>query len=189
MRKGFTLVELLVGMTIMGLLIVGAMMVYTSSMRSFYQTRTDIDLTTENALGMQRVATSLKGAYSMEILDSGYSVRYFMPLMSSVPDPVTGELEIVDPLVSDGIERWFVIENGRLISRGGGNADRELVENIVAIDPEPGSSQYNQAYVPFQLTTIGSRRALTINFITQDQVLGKARYVRMKTTVIIRNSV
>ena len=71
MRKGFTLVELLVGMTIMGLLIVGAMMVYTSSMRSFYQTRTDIDLTTENALGMQRVATSLKGAYSMEILDGG----------------------------------------------------------------------------------------------------------------------
>lgn len=189
MRKGFTLIELLVGMSIMGLLIVGAMTVYTSSMRSFYQTRTDIDLTTENALGMQRVATSLKGAYSMEILDGGMTVRYFMPLMSSVVDPVTGEFEILDPLTSDGIERWFAIENGQLISRGGGNSDRELVENIIAIDPEPDSSQYNQVYAPFQLTTIGSRRALTINFITQDHVLGKERYVRMKTTVIIRNSI
>ncbi len=187
--RGFTLVELLVGMTIMGFLIVGAMTVFTASLKNFYVTTTDHDLTTENALGMQRVAGTLRGAYSMEVLSGGIVVRYFMPLKSAAVDPVTGEQEYVEPLESEGIERWFVIENGQLISRGGGNADRELVENIVAIDPEPESSQYNQTYVPFQLTTIGSRRALTINFITQDQVLGKPRYVRMKTTVIIRNSI
>ena len=191
MRKGFTLAELMVAVLIMGLLIVGAMTVFASSMRSFYQTQTDIDLTTENTLGMQRVADTLRGAYSMEVLDGGTTVSYFLPLMSNVVDPVTGQIEIDDPLQSDGVERWFVVENGVLISRGAAgnsNFNQELVENIILIDPEPNSSQYNQTYAPFQLTTIGSRRALTINFITQDQVLGEPRYVRMKTTVIIRNS-
>jgi hypothetical protein len=63
-----------------------------------------------------------------------------------------------------------------------------LARNVVLTDPDPESSQYNQAYAPFQLTTIGSRRALSINVITQDQVLGKPRYVRLKTTVILRNN-
>lgn len=189
--RGFTLVELLVGMTIMGLLITGAMTVFAATMKNFYVTRTDIDLTTDNALGMQRVVDTLRGAYSIEILQGGTAVRYFLPLESNVIDPVTFEREFADPLQSDGIERWFVVENGQLISRGGagtGNFDRELVENIVLIDPHPDSSQYNQTYAPFQLTTIGSRRALTINFITSDRVLDSIRYTRMKTTVIIRNS-
>jgi hypothetical protein len=65
---------------------------------------------------------------------------------------------------------------------------RVLAENVVMKDPDPNSSQYDQAYPQFQLTTIGSRRALTINVITQSQVLGKPRYVRMKSTVILRNN-
>ena len=183
--------ELLVGMTIMGLLIVAAMTVFAATMKNFYVTRTDIDLTTDNALGMQRVADTLRGAYSIEILQGGTAIRYFLPLESAAVDPVTFERELVDPLESDGIERWFVIENGQLISRGADGAgivDRELVENIVLIDPHQDSSQFNQVYSPFQLTTIGSRRALTINFITSDRVLDSIRYTRMKTTVIIRNS-
>ena len=189
--RGFTLVELLVGMTIMGFLIVGAMTVFTASLKNFYVTTTDHDLTTENALGMQRVAGTLRGAYSMEVLSGGIVVRYFMPLKSAGVDPVTGEQEYVEPLESEGIERWFAIENGQLISHGGsgaGNFRRVLVDNVILIDPHPDSSQYNQTYAPFQLTTIGSRRALTINFITSDTVLGRTRYTRMKTTVIIRNS-
>ena len=183
--------ELLVGMTIMGLLIIGAMTVFAATMKNFYVTRTDIDLTAENALGMQRVADTLRGAYSIEILQGGTAVRYFLPLESDVTDPVTFEREFVDPLQSDGIEHWFAIENGQLISRGGageGDFGRELVENIVLVDPHPDSSQYNQTYAPFQLTTIGSRRALTINFITADEVVDRTRYTRMKTTVLIRNS-
>lgn len=186
MRKAFTLVELMVAMTIMGMLIAGAMTVFASSMRSFYQKSTDIDLTTQNALGMQRVADSLKSAFSMHIENDGMTVVYFLPTVSLIKDPVTSEYEYVDPLVSDGVKRSFSVVNGQLIDDLDG---RILVENIVSIDPEPESSQYNQTYAPFQLTTIGSRRALTINFITQDEVLGEPRFVRMKTTVVIRNSI
>lgn len=186
MRRGFTLVELMVGMTIMGLLIVGAMTVFSSSMRSFYKTKTDINLTTDNSLGMQRVADSLKPAYSMLIENKGLSVTFTLPLVSAVLDPTTYEHEYVDPLQSDGVSHTFIVVDGQLIDKNDG---RVLIDNIVLIDPEPKSSQYNQTYAPFQLTTIGSRRALTINFITQEEVLGEPRYVRMKTTVIIRNSI
>ena len=184
-KRGFTLVELLVGMTIMGLLITGAMTVFAASMKNFYLTRTDIDLTTENALGMQRVANTLRGAYSMQILNNGTQVTYSMPKEAPFIDPITLEQELLDPLESDGVLRSFSIVNGELIDDTEG---RVLIENIILIDPHPDSSQYNQVYAPFQLTTNGSRRALTINFITSANVLDSVRYTRMKTTVIIRNS-
>ena len=184
-KRGFTLVELLVGMTIMGLLIIGAMTVFTASMKNFYTTRTDIDLTTENALGMQRVCDTLRGAYSMQINDAGTQVVYFMPRLTGFMDPITLEEELMDPIESDGVQLSYSIVNGELIDDTDG---RVLVENIVLIDPHPDSSQYNQVYDCFQLTTIGSRRALTVNFITSDNVLDSVRWTRMKTTVIIRNS-
>lgn len=183
--RAFTLIELLVGMTIMGLLIIGAMTVFAASMKNYYVTRTDIDLTSENSLGMARVADTLRGAYSMQINDAGTTVTYFMPKQAPFVDPITLEQEYLDPLESDGVARSFSIINGELIDDTDG---RMLVDKIVLIDPHPDSSQYNQVYAPFQLTTIGSRRALTINFITADQVLDRQRYTRMKTTVIIRNS-
>lgn len=184
-NRGFTLVELMVGMTILGLLIVGAMTVFSSSMKSFYRTSTDINLTTDNSLGMQRVADTLRGAYSMSIDPGGTKVVFSLPMMSGFVDPVTLEEEYFEPMQSDGVTRSFSIVNGELIDDFDG---RVLCENVVLLDPHPDSSQYNKPYVPFQLTTIGSRRALTINLITQDEVLGEARYSRMKTTVIIRNS-
>ena len=177
--------ELMVGMTTMGLLIVGAMTVFAASMKNFYTTRTDIDLTTENSLGMRRVGDTLRGAYSVQVFNNGTQVQYSMPKEAPFIDPITLEKELLDPLESDGVARSFSIVNGQLIDDTDG---RVLVENIVLIDPHPDSSQYSQVYAPFQLTTIGSKRALTINFITSDEVLDSVRYTRMKTTVIIRNS-
>lgn len=183
--RAFTMVELLVGMTILGALIIGTMTVFSESMRGFYNTKTDIDLASQNTLGMQRVAETLRGAYSMEIQDSGKKVVYYLPLKNVAVDPTTGEKEYAEPIQSDGVARSFTVANGQLKDDTSG---RILAKKVVLSDPDPSSSQYNQNYAPFQLTTIGSRKALSINFITQDQVLGNKRYSRMKTTVIIRNS-
>ena len=184
-RSGFTLVELLVGMTIMGLLTVGTLTVFSESMRGFYRTKTDIDLASQNTLGVRRVAETLRSAYDMTISNGGKTVTYTFPLKNNVVDSVTGEKEYFEPLTTDGVQRSFTITNGKLIDNTSG---RTLAKNVVLVDPDPNSSQYNQAYAPFQLTTIGSRRALSVNVITQDQVLGKPRYVRLKTTVILRNN-
>ncbi len=183
--RGFTLMELMVGMTILGALIIGTMTVFSESMRGFYTTKTDIDLASQNTLGMQRVAETLRGAYSMEIQNSGNKVVYYLPLKNAVVDPTTGEKEYTEPIQSDGVARSFTVSNGKLVDDSSG---RTLAKQVVLIDPDPQSSQYNQTYAPFQLTTIGSRKALSINFITQQQVLTSKRYQRMKTTVIIRNS-
>lgn len=185
-RKGFTLIELLVGMTVMGALIIGTLTIFSESMKGFHQTKTDIDLATDNTLAMQRVAETLRGAYTMQIQNNGAKVVFFMPRMSLNSDVDTGEKEIFEPIQSDGVQRSFSVANGVLKDDVSG---RVLAENVVLTDPDPLSSQYNQTYAPFQLTTIGSRRALSINIITKSQVLGKPRYSRMKTTVILRNSV
>ena len=185
MRKGFTLVELTVGMVIMGALILGTLTVFSESVKGFHRTKTDIELSTENSQSLQRVADTLRSAYSMQIQNSGQKVVYTLPLLSNVVDVDTGEREVVEPIQSDGLQRSFSVSNGKLMDDYSG---RTLAENVVLVDPDPQSTQYNQQYPPFQLTTIGSRRALTITLITKSQVLGAPRYVRMKTTVIIRNS-
>jgi prepilin-type N-terminal cleavage/methylation domain-containing protein len=184
-RRGFTLVELSVAMVIMGALLLGTMTVFSQAMQGYYKTKTDIDLATTNSLSIQRVAETLRSAYSMQVVDNGRKVVYTLPKFSSVTDPDTGEKELYEPLQSDGVQRSFSVANGQLVNDQSG---RVLAKNVVLVDPDPQSSQYNQQYPPFQLTTIGSRRALTINLITQDQVLGEKRYVRMKSTVILRNS-
>lgn len=184
-NKGFTLVELIVGMTIMGFLILGTMTVFSSSMKGFYQTKTDIDLVTKNSLGMQRVSGTLRSAVNMTISEEGKMVTYNMPALNATVDAVTGEKEYKNPIVAEATSRSFSVLEGVLKDNYSG---RILAKNVYLRDPDPHSSQYGQTYAPFQLTTIGSRRALTINFITQDQVLGKPRYTRMKTTVILRNS-
>lgn len=184
-KRGFTLVELMVAMTIIGLLITGMMTVFSESMKSFYKTNTDINLVTQNSLGMQRVAGTLRSAVSMTISSDGTKVTYYLPKVSGAADAVTGEKEYLYPMVADTVAQSFTVSGGELKDDSSG---RTLAKNVVLVDPDPKSSQYNKTYAPFQATTVGSRRALTINFITQDQVLGQPRYTRMKTTVILRNN-
>lgn len=184
-KRGFTLIELMVGMVVMGLLIIGTLTVFSQSMQGFYRTKTDIELSTENSQSIHRVADTLRSAYSMQIQDGGRKIVYTMPRISNLVDPDTGEREVLEPIQSDGVQRSFTVANGKLVDDHSG---RTLAENVVLVDPDPDSTQYNQQYPPFQLTTIGSRRALTINLISKNQVLGSDRYQRMKTTVIIRNS-
>ena len=185
MRRGFTLIELLVGMGVMGLLMLGTLTVFSQSMQGFYRTKTDIELSTDSSQAIQRVADTLRSAYNMQITNNGKTVVYTMPKMTSISDPDTGEFEVVEPVQSDGVQRSYSVSNGNLIDDVSG---RVLAEKVSAIDPLPGSTQYNQEYSPFQLTTIGSRRALTITLITEKQDLGKPRFFRMNTTVIIRKS-
>lgn len=183
-RSAFTLMELMTGMGIMSftLLVIVNLLIY--GLRSFGKTTTDVSISQQNAQGMRRVTESIRAAQSISITNEGKKVTFTLPKKSTSTDPVTGEYEYIVPMVSDGVTRSFTISGGNLTDQTG----RILVRKVAAIDPDPTSSQYNQAYAPFQLTTIGSRRAVTINFITQDQVNGSQRWARMKSTVLIRNS-
>lgn len=184
-RRGFTLIEVLTTCSVGGMLILGCMSLMSFGLRTYQTTSTDIDLTQTNANGCRRVTETIRQAMNIEIKNGGTRIEFSMPALSSTPDPITGERELLDPLTPESTIRAFEVVNGQL--RDVTN-NRVLVRNIVATDPRPGSSQYGQTYAPFQVTTIGSRRAVTVNLITDRQVLSGERYVRMKTTVLIRNS-
>ncbi|HRF59946.1 MAG TPA: prepilin-type N-terminal cleavage/methylation domain-containing protein [Fimbriimonadaceae bacterium] len=184
-RRGFTLSELIVGLGIMSFVMLGLVNLMMYGLKSFQKTTTDTDLAQKNAQGMRRLVETLRSAVSVTLSSDGTQITYNLPRMSTATDQLTGEREVQVPITSDGVNRVFVVSGGNLRDL---STNRTLVSNVATRDPDPTSTQYNQVYAPFQLTTIGSRRAVTVTLITQQSVLGKPRYVRFKTTVLIRNS-
>jgi len=168
----------------MMLMVIGACSLFFGATKQFYSTEADVDITQSNANGIRYVTQKIRQAMNLTISNNGLTVSYTMPAYSNYYDDVTGERELVVPMVSDGVARSFTVSGSNLYDDKTGQC---LVKNIILTDPDPTSSQYNQTYAPFQLTTIGSRRALTINLISQRKRSTINRYSRMKTTVIIRN--
>lgn len=185
-RRAFTLVELLTGMSILSMVLLGTMTLLVTGLKSFRKTTTDVDLTNQNSNSLRKVSETLRQAINVTISNSGKTVTFNLPRMGGV-DPVTGEKELVEPIVSDGISRSYVVDftTGRLTEMPGG---RILIKNISSTDPQVGSTQYNQAYTPFQLTSIGSYRAVTVNLITSQKLVEQNRFTRMKTTAVVRNA-
>lgn len=184
MKRGFTIVELMIGLTILGFTLLCTFGLLLTGLRSCEIAQTDINLNQPNAQAMRRVSETIRKALYVTLADSGKTVHYTLPKTMTGTDPATGESELVLPLQSDGISRSFTVSGTNLIDRHTG---RVLVENILSYDPDPQSTQYNKAYAPFQLTTIGSRRAITVNIITSQLINGKRRYSRLKTAVTVQN--
>jgi len=185
-RHGFTLVELLTGMMVMMFVILGSLTLLVTGMKSFKKTTADVDITNQNALAVRRMSETLRQAMNVSITNGGKTISFNLPKMGGV-DPVTGEKEVQDPLTSDGTARSYTVNftTGTVVEQPGG---RTLVKSIAPTDPLQSSSQYGQAYTPFQLTTFGSYRAVTINLITTQTLVNDVRSMRMKTTAIVRNA-
>jgi len=185
-RRGFTLIELLTAMTVMGFVILGTLTLLITGMKSFKKTTADVDITNQNAQALRRVSETLRQAINVTISGNGTVVSFNLPKMGAV-DSVTGEAEVLDPLTSDGVARSYTVNftSGTLVEQPGG---RVLVKNLASKDPQVGSAQYNQAYTPFQLTTFGSYRAVTVNLITTQALTDQTRNMRMKTTAVVRNA-
>jgi Tfp pilus assembly protein PilW len=186
MRRGLTLVELMATLGTMLMAITGAFVVMLAGLKSFQRTQADVSVSQPNAQAMRRIADTLRGAMAVTILDSGRTISYQLPALTSSVNATTGEREFASPFVSDGVARSFSVSTaGNLVSQPDG---RTLLRNVRSTDPLPGSSQYNLTYAPFQSTTIGSRRAITVTLIALEGVAGTARYARMKSTVLIQNA-
>lgn len=186
MKRGFTLVELLSGMGVMSAVLLGSVTLMITGLKSFQKTSADVDITNQNANSLRRVSETLRQAINVTISNSGKTITYNLPKLGAV-DPLTGEKELLDPVVSDGVARSFNVDfsTGKLTSMPG---NITLISSLSAKDMQTGSTQFDQQYVPFQLTTIGSYRAITITLITTQNVITDKRYMRMKTTAVVRNT-
>jgi prepilin-type N-terminal cleavage/methylation domain-containing protein len=183
--RGFTLTELVIGLALFTIVSLAALALMTQASVQFNLTSTETNLNSENAQGLRNVQKALRGAMSATINSAGTRIDYTMPKLSTTKDATTGEFEYVDPLVSDGAAHYFIVNmvNGNLVD----NNNHVICRNIIKTDPDPSSTQFGKAYLPFQASNVGSVKALTITLITQDQVGTRTRYVRYKTSVQLRN--
>jgi hypothetical protein len=183
-KRGASIIEALLGVSILSLTLLSVMTMYVAGAKSFNGNSVKIELSQKNALGLRWVTKSIRQAATLSISTDGKTLTYSLPKKKADADLLTGERELVDPIESDGVTRTFSVVNGALTDGG----TRVFLKNIATVDPDPASSQYNQTYAPFTLTTIGSKRAITINLITARVVGGKNTYVRTKTSVMLRNA-
>jgi len=187
MRRGMTLIELVTGMGLMALLVLGSMTLHAGTMRSLQTTTSDVTMTDQTSRALRKVAENIRQAVSVTTGTGGTSITYNLPAISSFVDPVTGEKEVSMPPASDGINRGYTV-NFSAGTVSDSQTGQVLVRDVCSYDPDPNSTLYNKAYVPFQLVTIGTYKGVTINIITRDAKGLNPRTVRMKTTTILRNA-
>jgi len=186
-RRGMTLIELVTGMGLMMLLVLGSMNLLTNSFKSLQRTTSDVTMTDQTSRSLRKLTEKIRPAVTVTITNSGTTLAYNLPKMVSSVDPVTGEYEEVVPVTSDGVAHGYAVNfsAGTLTDTQTGKV---LIQNVCSYDPDPNSTLYNKAYVPFQISSIGTYKALTINLITLDATSGQSRVMRMKTTMILRNA-
>ncbi len=187
MVRGMTLVELMTSLSVITVIILGSFSLLYAGMRTFDKTVTKTVLNSTDAQSVRRVAESIRGAMSLSINGDGTVITYVLPKKSTTNDVLTGEKELSEPLRSDGVTRSYTVNfsAGTLTDNTSG---RVILKNISRTDPDVHSSQYGLQYPPFQLTTIGSVHAVSVNLITKEVTRSGTHYVRLKNTAIVRNS-
>ncbi len=186
-RRGFTLVEVLTGMFVMSIVMFASLALMITGTRTYMNVDADTTTSSPSAQAIREISLAIRNSMAVSLNSSGTVLSYTLPARSATADPVTGEKEFTDPLTSDGVARSYTV-NFTAKTLTDDVTGRKLVRDLSSTDPQPGSSQYNMAYTPFQLTTIGSKKAISINLITVETVRGQLRYTRMKTTVALRNT-
>lgn len=184
MRRGSTMVEVLVGISIFTVVFLGCASLLITGLRTNQRQGADLDMVVDAGQATRKITEAVRDAMSVSITNEGRTLNYTLPAYSSTADSTTGESELRFPLVSDGVARSFTCQNGTLTNERGAT----IVTNILSVDPDRSSSQYNKPVGPFTLTTIGSRWAITVNLIVGRTVDRSLRYSRMKTTVVVRNA-
>jgi type II secretory pathway pseudopilin PulG len=185
-QRGFTITEVVSATLVITMVIGGTVALLISSTQGMANSVGGDKVLLSNTQGMRYMAEALRSAMKVSINDSDNVITYELPKVSDTVDPATGERELLDPLVSDGVQRSFKANfgNGRVIDQLSGKI---ICRNIYRTDPEIKSTQYGKGVAPFQMTTIGSARAVTLTIITREQVGTQFKWVRLKTTTLLRN--
>ena len=89
-KRGFTLVELLIGMVIAGFVVVGALDLFVFGIKGFSRITVDAKVSNTNAQTIRRIVENLKSATSVTVSDSGKRIDYTLPKYSGFADPTTG---------------------------------------------------------------------------------------------------
>jgi len=187
-NAGFgSLIEVLTGAMVMMLLVLGTMSMFVSGLTYMTRTSTDLYIGGKNAQALRWMSEYARSSMSATITNNGTEIDFVVPKQSATADSYTGENEYTFPLTSDGLTHGFKIDftAGTLTDL---KSNKVICKNIVSIDPDKTSSQYNGTYTPFSFSIVGSHKVLVMQIITQQKINGVKRFERMKETVRLRNT-
>lgn len=185
--KGFTLVELVTGAGLMMFITLGTLSLMVTGLTYMARSTADITNAGKNAQGLRWMSEFARTAMSATLANGGNEVDFVLPKVATTTDPNTGEKEYAFPLTGDGVARGFKVDfvAGTLTDVRTGQI---LCKNITGIDPDPTSTTYHQAYVPFTFSIVGAHKVIVMQLMTQQKINGNIRYERMKETVKLRNT-
>ncbi len=139
-QRGFTLIELVMVMVLIGLLSYGGISLFTA--RSEYSNFVAKDLLISQALLAQQIALGSSGTVnpvSLAVANTGDAWRFSVQKVGAInPAPVTVESDdntlLVDGVsLGSGSSRTFTWTNGALLSDGNNHVIRFAGENAVSV--------------------------------------------------------
>ncbi len=185
-QRGFTLTEMVSATTLIFMVVAGTVALMISASQGLGNSVAADKSVIQTAQGMRYMSEVLRSAMSVTINENGSRIDYVLPKRATTNDAATGEKELLDPLVSDGVARSFVA-SWTTFRVYDSVTSKTLSRKLHRTDPESTSSQYGRNYHVFQMTTIGSAKAVTITLVTREQVGTQFKTVRLKTTTLLRN--
>ena len=186
-RRGFTLVEILVGGTITGIVLLSVVGLFAQGLRSLRRTDVQMEMAEQSSLAIRKIIEILRSGATYSLSQDGRTLIFQLPLTHSQPDPITGEYEYVYPIQGDGVNRLLYVENGTLYYQIGNNDPEVLVTGISPTDPDPSSPYHTMPYPVFSATSVGSQRGIRITLITKRPTRTDDLYTRMSSIVHLRN--
>jgi len=176
--------EIIVTIGILSLALFGSLGLIITGLGSFTRSTVDLGNDEPTSQTIRKITENIRQAISVSVTNSGNTLNYTLPKMSTSADPVTGEKEYVMPLVSDGVARSYTISGANLVEQPSG---RTLLGGLTSRDPDHSSGQFNQTYAPCVSQAAGNRQAITITLISSAMADRRIRFSKQKTTVALQN--
>lgn len=188
-RRGFTLIEVMVGSSLTALLILYSLTLLSTSLRSMQRTDARIEMSDKGTLVIRKISEELRSAFNVTVSSDGRTLSYSLPKFNTTNDLVTGEKEYTLPMQSDGVTRnYSVNSSGQLRYWEGTGAARTVATGILLVDPDPASTKYNETYLNFQLLRVGTKAAVRVTLLTQRNLLSGKQNNRMTVLTLLRNA-
>lgn len=167
-KAGFTLVEILIAMSIFALLSIGGLGILIQGINSWNRDFARASVETDTGLAMRKITAALRPAINVTVDSNGQGISYNAPLLDSNGN-------VVLPIQSDGTQRRiYRSADGSSLYMTGTN--RPLLSSLAA-----ASNSYNI------FAALQSGKAVVVNLISTAST-GQEQFTSSKTEVVdLRN--
>lgn len=195
-RKGFTLVEVVVGSAISFIVLTSAITLFIACVAAWGRGETMMDGENDTRQAIRVVSDELRQAMWVSIDADGMGITYRIPQK----DAITGDYSV--PVVWDGVDRRIFLSGSNLRLKGTGGVERTIARNVLTVDPFMLSAhqyarkrKYGTAaeaaptYKIFTTNTTGIVSEVTIKIVTGKKggQVDEWQRTRKRERVVLRN--